>query len=42
MEQVCLIVGVVCSVIGVVLAFLHDWKVDIVRRDKHESSDKRQ
>ena len=36
MEQVCLIIGVACSIAGVVLAFLRDWKVIVIRRDERE------
>ncbi len=36
MEQVCLIIGAACSVVGLVLAFLRDWRVEIVRRDDPE------
>ena len=33
MEQAAVVVGILCSILNVVLAFLHDWKVVIVRRD---------
>ncbi len=45
MEQAALVVGILCSILSVVLTFLHDWRVSIVRRDntltrKDEGEDK--
>ena len=33
MEQAALVIGILCSVLSVAIAFLRDWKVVVVRRD---------
>ena len=39
MEQAALVIGVLCSVLSVALAFLHDWKVVVIRRDDRRAKD---
>ena len=40
MEQAALVVGILCPILSVVLAFLHDWKVIVVRRDNEPAGRK--
>ena len=39
MEQAALVIGILCSVLSVAIAFLRDWKVIVIRRDDGRTRD---